>query len=197
MTQTAQEQATRTLIDAHAAELKLPTIRQRFRGLADEALREQQTPIAYLAALLDAEVTERVSRRVSRRLNDAKLPQIKTLDAFNFADNPAIPQTTMAQLAQGDWLDRAENVILLGESGTGKTHLATALAVAACHQNRRVRFVTLAGLANELIEAQDERKLARAVARHNRIDLLILDRTRLPRPPSRRRRARLPGHLRP
>jgi len=175
MTTSAQEQATHTLIDAHATELKLPTIRKRFLGLADEAVREKQTPIAYLAALLDAEVAERVSRRSARRLVEAKLPQIKTLDGFVFSDNPAIPQATLAQLAQCEWIDRAENVLLLGESGTGKTHIATALAVAACQQHRRVRFTTLAGLANELIEAQDELGLARAINRYNRIDLLIID----------------------
>jgi DNA replication protein DnaC len=175
MTPATRDDATHALIDAHAVELKLPTVRKRFRQLADEALREQQTSTGYLAALLDAEVDERKTRRVSRRLAEAKLPQIKTLDAFVFKDNPAIPQATLATLAGGEWIDRAENVILLGESGTGKTHLATALAVAACHQHRRVRFATLASLANELIEAQDERGLARAINRYNRIELLIID----------------------
>lgn len=175
MTPTPAEQAVETLVDAYAAELKLPTVRTRFRPMSVEALREKQTPVGYLAALLEAEVTDRATRRVARCLNAAKLPQLKTLDAFNFADNPAIPQTTLAQLAQGDWIDRGENLILVGESGTGKTHLATALAVAACHQHRRVRFTTLAQIANELIEAQDELKLARAVNRYNRIDLLVLD----------------------
>lgn len=175
MSPTPKEQATETLVDAHAVELRLPTVRSRFRALSSEALREQQTPIGYLAALLEAEVADRAARRVTRRLTEAKLPQVKTLEAFVFADNPAIPQTTIAQLAQGDWIDRGENVILVGESGTGKTHLATALAVAACHQHRRVRFATLAQIANELIEAQDERALARAVTRYSRIDLLVLD----------------------
>lgn len=175
MSRATRDDPTHALIDAHAGELKLPTVRKRFKQLAEEALREQQTLTGYLAALLDAEVAERDTRRVSRRLAEAKLPQHKTLDAFVFADNPAIPQATLAALAGGEWIDRAENVILIGESGTGKTHLATALAVAACHQYRRVRFATLASLANELIEAQDERSLARAINRYNRIDLLIID----------------------
>lgn len=175
MTPTPAEQAVETLVDAHAIELRLPTVRKRFKSLANEALRERQTPVGYLAALLEAEVTDRAARRVTRRLSEAKLPQLKTLDAFAFGDNHKIPQTTLAQLAQGDWIDRGENLILVGESGTGKTHLATALAVCACHQHRRVRFATLAQLANELIEAQDDRKLARAVNRYSRVELLVLD----------------------
>lgn len=175
MTPTAQEQATHTLVEAHATELKLPTVSRRFRQLADEALREQHTPIDYLAALLEAEVTDRAERRVTRRLAAAKLPQHKTLDAFVFTDNPKVPQATIAQLAQGEWVDRAENIILVGESGTGKTHLATALAISACHQDKRVRFVTLAQLANELIEAQDDLQLARAIGRFSRLDVLVID----------------------
>ena len=175
MSPTPAMQATDTLVRAHATELKLPTVAKRFKPLADEATREQQTPIGYLAALLEAEISDRAERRIARQLRAAKLPQHKTLDTFVFADNPKVPQATIAQLAQCEWIDRAENVILVGESGTGKTHLATALAIAACHQYKRVRFVTLAQLANELIEAQDERQLQRAVGRFARLDVLVID----------------------
>jgi DNA replication protein DnaC len=175
MTPTPAEQAHCALIEAHATELKLPTVRASYREMSDQALRDQQTPISYLAALLDAEVTDRIDRRTRRRINAARFPQPKTLDAFRFADNPAIPQTAVAQLADADWITRAESVILIGESGTGKTHLATALGIAACYTGHRVRFTTLAQLANELIEAADSRDLARVVRRYARLDLLILD----------------------
>ena len=172
---TAKTAALEALVDAHTAELHLPTIRRRFRTLAQEALREQQTPLAYLAALLEAEISERAERREHRRLLDARFPLIKRLEDFCFQDNPNIPQATIASLADGAWITDRDSIILIGESGTGKTHLATALAVCACQQGRRVRFTTLAGLANELQEADSRRELARVVGRYNRIELLVLD----------------------
>jgi DNA replication protein DnaC len=167
--------ATEALIEAHAAELKLPTVRRRFREFAADAIREQQTPTAYLAALLDAEHQERAERRERRRLIDARFPVIKHLEDFRFADNPSVPQATIAALAEGSWIDDRESVIFVGDSGTGKTMLATALAVCACQQGRRVRFTTLAALANELQEAQSRKELARVVGRYARIELLCCD----------------------
>jgi DNA replication protein DnaC len=175
MTAPAKTQAIEALIEAHAIELKLPTVRRRFRQLAEEALREQQTPVAYLAALLEAETSERSERREKRRLIDARFPVIKRLEDFRFDENLKIPRATIAALAEGSWIDDRESVILIGESGTGKTMLATALAVCACQQGRRVRFTTLAGLANELQEADSRRELARVVARYARTELVVLD----------------------
>ena len=173
MSAPAKTQALETLVEAHARELHLPAIRERFRALAAEATREQQTPLAYLAALLEAEVTERSERRERRRLLDARFPQIKHLQDFRFGDNPNVPQATIAALAEGSWIDDRESVIFVGESGTGKTMLATALAVCACQRGRRVRFTTLAGLANELQEADSRRELARVVARYARTELVF------------------------
>ena len=119
----ARTAALEALIDAHAVELKLPTVRRRFRTLAEEAVREQQTPVAYLAALLEAEMTERAERREKRRLIDARFPQIKRLEDFRFSDNPKIPQATIAALTEGSWIDDRDSIILIGDSGTGKTHL--------------------------------------------------------------------------
>lgn len=174
-TKNARTAAIEALIEAHATELKLPTVRRRFKALADEATREQQTPVAYLAALLEAEMAERAERRERRRLIDARFPALKHLDEFRFADNPKIPQATIAALAEGSWINDRESVILIGDSGTGKTHLATALAIAACQQGRRVRFTTLAALANELQEAETRRELARVVGRYARTELVVLD----------------------
>lgn len=172
---TPKTAALEALIEAHATELKLPTIKARFRAMAAEATREQQTPTAYLAALLEAEVHERAERREHRRIIDARFPQIKQLQEFRFADNPKIPQATIAALAEGAWINDRESIILIGESGTGKTHLATALALCACQQGRRVRFTTLAGLANELQEAESKRELSKVVARYTRVEVLALD----------------------
>jgi DNA replication protein DnaC len=174
-TKNARAAALEALIDAHAIELKLPTVRRRFRQLAEEALREQQTPIAYLAALLEAEMTERAERREKRRLIDARFPQIKRLEDFRFADNPKVPQATIAALAEGSWIDDRDSVILIGDSGTGKTHLCIALAVCACQQGRRVRFTTLAALANELQEAESRKELTRVVGRYARTEVVCLD----------------------
>jgi len=171
----ARTAALEALIDAHAVELKLPTVRRRFRALAEEAVREQQTPVAYLAALLEAEMAERAERREKRRLIDARFPALKRLEDFRFADNPKIPQATIAALAEGSWIDDRDSVILIGDSGTGKTHLATALSICACQQGRRVRFTTLAALANELQEAESRKELARVVGRYARTELVCLD----------------------
>jgi DNA replication protein DnaC len=175
MSAPAKTQALEALVEAHARELHLPAIRGRFRQLAQEATREQQTPLAYLAALLEAEVQERAERRERRRLTDARFPLIKRLQEFRFDDNPNVPQATIATLAEGSWIDDREQLILIGESGTGKTMLATALGVCACQQGRRVRFTTLAGLATELQEADSRRELARVVGRYTRTELVILD----------------------
>lgn len=175
MSTKAQAQALEAMVDAHAAELKLPTVRRRFRALAAEALREQQTPVAYLAALLEAEMSERAERRERRRMIDARFPLVKRLEDFRYQDNPAVSPTVIAALAEGGWIADRESVILIGESGTGKTMLATGLAVAACQQGRRVRFTTLAGLATELQEAESRRELARVVGRYARTELVVLD----------------------
>ena len=100
---------------------------------------------------------------------------MKHLEDFHFSDNPKIPQTTIAALAEGSWINDRESVILIGDSGTGKTHLATGLGIRACQQGRRVRFTTLAALANELQEAQSRKELARVVGRYARTELLVLD----------------------
>jgi DNA replication protein DnaC len=169
--QNARTAALEAVIVAHATELKLLTIRQRFKALADEATREQQAPVAYLAALMEAEIAERSERREKRRLIDARFPALKYLQDFRFDENQGIPQATIAALAEGSWITDRESVILIGDSGTGKTHLATALGLAACQQGRRVRFPTLPALANELQEAHSQHELARVIGRYTRTSL--------------------------
>jgi DNA replication protein DnaC len=167
--------AAQTSIEIAAKALSLPTVRTQAAALADAAARDGATHRAYLAELLAAEVDARQIRRRERRMKEARFPRIKTLAGFDFDAAPAIPPATIATLADGSWIDRGEPVVLLGDSGTGKTHLLIALGVAACEQGRSVRYLTAAQLVNELVEAADERHLSRTVARYGRLDLLLLD----------------------
>jgi DNA replication protein DnaC len=162
-------------LKAACRELRLPSVGARAAGLAEDAIREDISHLGFLQALLETELEDRAERRRARRIADARFPRLKRLEDFSFTDAPAIPVTSIRELATTAFIDKAENVILLGDSGTGKTHLATALGIAACMASRRVRFTTTAGLVNELIEARDDKSLSRVVARYARVELLILD----------------------
>jgi DNA replication protein DnaC len=161
-------------IGAAARELKLPTVRADAARLAEIAVRERQTHLAYLAELLSAEIDDRTGRRRTRRIAEARFPRIKQLADFNTGVIPGIA-APLAALAAGAWIDAGQPVVLLGDSGTGKTHLLIGLGLAACEQGRRVRYATTATLVNELAEAADNRQLSRVVARYGRLDLLLLD----------------------
>lgn len=162
-------------VEEHCRTLRLPTVGAQFARLAADAAAASQSHTSYLAALLSAEVEERERGTIERRLRDAKLPRMKTLDEFDFAAAPHIPATLVRELADGGYMRRAEPVIFIGDSGTGKTHLATGLCVTACQQKKRVRFITSAGLVNELVEAQHHNMLGRALTRWSRYDLIVLD----------------------
>ena len=136
--------------------LHLPTIAGQCGRLATQAERERQPYLGYLEALLGAELEDRERRAIERRIKDAHLPRVKTLEEFDFSQAPAVSPTRLATLAEGGYITRAEPVVLLGDCGTGKTHLLTALCVAACRQRYRVRFTTAAALVNELVEAKQQ-----------------------------------------
>src|SRR6185437_5860327 len=161
-------------IGAAARELKLPTIRADAARLAEIAVRERQTHLGYLAEILAAEIDDRTGRRRTRRIAEAKFPRIKRLADFSTDAIPGIA-ATLAALAAGAWIDAGQPLVLVGDSGTGKTHLLIGLGLAACEQGRRVRYATTAQLVNELAEAADSRQLSRVVARYGRLDLLLLD----------------------
>ncbi|HEY5436004.1 MAG TPA: IS21-like element helper ATPase IstB [Candidatus Limnocylindrales bacterium] len=169
------EQAADLAIDAACRSLHLPTVRLQASSLAEAAVRDRTTHRAYLAEVLGAEVDERDGRRRERRIAEARFPRLKRLEDFDLAAAPAIPPATLAGLASLAWVAAGEPVVLLGDPGTGKTHLLIGLGIAACEQGRRVRYATAAALVNELAEAADERVLARTVARYARLDLLCLD----------------------
>ena len=122
-----------------------------------------------------AEVDDRESRRRERRIAEARFPRTKHLAEFDLGATPAIEPAALATLAQGAWISAGEPIVLLGDSGTGKTHLLIGLGIAACERGLRVRYVTAAALVNELVEAEDERELSKVVGRYGRLDLLCLD----------------------
>jgi DNA replication protein DnaC len=155
--------------------LHLPTVATQCAQLAEQAVRERRTHLGYLEALLQAELEEREHRLVERRLREAHLPRLKTLEEFDFRQSPKVSAQQIHELAKGDYIAKAEPIIFMGDSGTGKTHLLTGLAVAACRQKRRVRFATAAAMINELVEAKHQLQLGRALARWARYDLIALD----------------------
>jgi DNA replication protein DnaC len=155
--------------------LRLPTVARAAGRLAVESARQGTEPLAYLHELLEMEVSDRAERRAARRLKEAGLPLLKTFEGFDFSRAKTLPEARLRRLAAGDYIDRAEPILFVGDPGTGKTHLATALAVCAANQGRRVRFVTAGRLVCELIEARDAHELGRTIRRYGRVDLLVLD----------------------
>lgn len=169
------EPALESIIKAQCRQLKLPTVAARCMSVEQEALRSRQSHSAYLSGLLEQELEDRAQRRAQRRIAEARFPLVKRLSEFKFEEAPTVSGSQIAQLAEGDYIAQAENVLLIGDSGTGKTMLATALAVAACEQGRSVRFTTMAALVNELMEARDENELSRLVGRWSRVELVVCD----------------------
>lgn len=169
------ESLTPATIDQHCRALRLPTIAAQCQQLAQDAVQQQQSYLAYLAELLSAELDERERHTIERRIREARLPRIKTLEEFDFNAAPQISAPQMRELSEGGYINRAEPIILIGDSGTGKTHLATGLCLAACRQKKRVRFITAAGLVNELVEAQHHNQLGRTLQRWTRYDLIAID----------------------
>jgi len=169
------EQAVDAAIDGASRLLRLPTMRDRYAEIADAAGREQLSYRAFLAELLLAECDERDARRAVRRVHEAGFPRPKTLEDFDFNANTAINPATINTLAGCGWIQKGQSLCLIGDSGTGKSHLLIALGTAAAQQGHRVRYVLAAKLVNELAEAADQRQLSRTIARYGRVDLLCLD----------------------
>jgi DNA replication protein DnaC len=169
------ENLEKAAVEQQCRVLRLPAVAEQCAPLAEEAVKQRQTYLRYLEALLAVELEERERNTIARRIKDAHLPRTKTLDEFDFSKAPQIRATEISELAQGGYIERAEPVILIGDCGTGKTHLLTGLCVAACRQKRRVRFATAAALVNELVEAKQQLQLRRVLARWDRYDLIAID----------------------
>jgi DNA replication protein DnaC len=155
--------------------LKLPTFQREYQKLARLCATEGVDHIGYLFQLSEREMIERDRRKVERRIKAAKFPVVKSLDSFDFAAIPKLNKMQVLELARCEWIERRENVIALGPSGTGKTHVALGLGLAACQKGLSVGFMTAAALVSEMMEARDERRLLRFQKQMAAYQLLIID----------------------
>jgi DNA replication protein DnaC len=155
--------------------VRMPTIAANFLPLAEQAVKENHSHIRYLEALLAMECEERDRHAINNRIRDAQLPRMKILEEFDFAQAPQIPGARIRELSEGGYIDRREPIIFIGECGTGKSHLASGLCLAACRQKRRVRFTTAAARVNELVEAKQNGQVRRVLSRWQRYELIALD----------------------
>ena len=163
------------LLEAYLKRLRLPAIGRHYQELARQAAQGNLPYEAFLLALVEIEAQQREENAHQKRLRMARFPVIKSLDQFDFTTLPSLNKALVLDLAQGGYLDKRENLILMGNSGTGKTHLATALGLIACQQGRKVRFLTAAGLINQLTEAQASLRLSYLERGLAQMDVLIID----------------------
>lgn len=163
------------LLETYLKRLRLPTVADNYRRFAQEAAHGNQPYERFLLALLEVEVHRQEANSERKRIAQARFPVLKTLDEFQFTTIPSLNRQAILELAQGNYIQAKENVVFLGPTGTGKTHLAVSLGHAACRQGHRVRFATAAGLINQLIEAQAQLRLSKLEAALRKLDLLILD----------------------
>ena len=160
---------------ANLKQLKLPTMLAEHEKLAREAAAADQPYEDYLLRLTEQEVAARSANALAARIRAAAFPVAKDFDTYDFSALPGLPKQKVLELARGEWIEQRYNCCLIGNAGTGKTHLATALGLAACRQGTRVRFFTAAGLVTQLEEAQQQHRLDRFLGQLDRADLLICD----------------------
>jgi DNA replication protein DnaC len=166
---------TNLLLKAYLKRLRLPTMRRDLEKALAEATQASLPYERFLLGLVEQEIFSREENTLRSRLARAKFPLVKTLESFEFSQIPSLDKQTVLQLAEGDFIREAKNCVCIGNSGTGKTHVATAIGVAACRAGFKVRFITAAGLVNELLEARKDSRLARFQNSLMRFDLVILD----------------------
>ena len=163
------------LLEHHLKELKLPTFLKEYDRVASRCAAEGVDHPDYLLRLSELELIDRNHRMVERRIKEARFPTVKSLDTFDFLAIPSLNKALVLELARCEYVERRENIIALGNSGTGKTHIALGLGLAACQRGLSVGFTTAAALVHELIEARDERRLLNLQRKLARLKLLIID----------------------
>ena len=163
------------LLGHHLKKLRLPTFQSEYPKLARQCAAENKDHVQYLLRLCELELIERERRMIERRIKAAKFPATKSLDSFDFKTIPSVNKVLTMELARCEYIDKRQNVIALGPSGTGKSHVALGLGLAACQKGLKVRFMTAAALVHEMIEAVDERRLQRHQKQLAAQDLLIID----------------------
>lgn len=163
------------LLEHYLKQLRLPTMVREYGKLGEQCAKEGATFEVFLLRLVESEMTDRERRATERRIKAAKFPVQKSLETYDFLALPKLNKKLVIELARCEWIQRRENLLALGNSGTGKTHIGLALGLAACQQGFRVRFTTAAALVHELIEARDEKRLLRYQKQLARQELLIVD----------------------
>jgi len=163
------------LLQHHLKKLRLPTFQSEYPKLARQCAAENKDHVQYLLRLCELELIERERRMIERRIKAAKFPATKSLDSFDFKTIPSVNKVLTMELARCEYVGKRQNIIALGPSGTGKTHVALGLGLAACQKGLKVRFTTAAALVHEMIEAVDERRLQRHQKQLAAQDLLIID----------------------
>lgn len=162
-------------LKANLKALNLSSVARNLDGHLRQAKESGINHDEFLLDLTAAELQARAESRLNRRIKEAKFPLLKPIETFDLAAVPDLDLRLFRELAAGGYIREHRNIIFLGRSGTGKTHMATALGIEACRQNFRTRFVTCYGLVNELVEARQERALQRLIQKYVRCDLLIMD----------------------
>ena len=163
------------LLAHHLKALKLPTFLREYDKLARQCATDAVDHVRYLLRLAELELIERERRMVERRIKEAKFPAVKSLDSFDFLALPSLNKALVLELARSEYVLRRENVIALGNSGTGKSHVALGLGLAACQKGLSVGFTTAAAVVHELIEARDEKRLLRLQRQLAGYKLLVID----------------------
>ncbi len=166
---------TELLLSEHLQQLKLTMVLRQYPALSRQARENGWSYEDYLLSLTEAEIQARADNRLKRRIRDAHFPLVKTMESFDYDAAPDLDRRMIRELMEGTYIKERRNVIFVGKTGTGKTHLATALGLEACRQGVRTRFTTGAGLVNDLIEARSERMITRVIQRHSHFGLLVLD----------------------
>jgi DNA replication protein DnaC len=170
-----KEQGQQALLENYLHLLDLEAFQENYQAYAKDATRSGLSYERFLLALCEAEVSHREAQKIERAIAAAKLPFVKELASYDFSAVESIQKTRVLEFAQGGYMDRAENLLLLGTPGLGKTHLAIGLALSACRQGKRVRFYRTAKLVDELMTMQHNLRLSRFVSRFEKLDLLVLD----------------------
>jgi len=168
-------EAPQILLAHHLKALKLPTFLREYDKQARQCAQEKKDHVAYLLRLVELEMIDRERRMVERRIREARFPATKSLDSFDFLKIPSLNKPLVLELARSEWISRRENVLIVGNSGTGKTHVALGLGLAACQKGLSVGFTTAASLVHELLEARDEKRLLRLQKQLTALRLLIVD----------------------
>lgn len=163
------------LLEHHLKKLKMPTMLREYGSIAAACSKDRADYPDYLLRLTERELLDREKRAAERRLKAARFPVIKTIDTFDFKQQLSVNEPLIRELLRGDYIKSKENILFIGNSGTGKTHLATALGFTACAQGKKVRFTTVMQLVTELMEFRENHQLKRFQRQLERQELLILD----------------------